>query len=437
MPRALKSASEREMTAVFEAIEYYDLHIAPDLVATGASGPLNPYWMPHAAAPYLSTSCAQSLVCSALCHRVLQSSEAPPSDQFVLVRRLQRHRGEAIRALTADLGLPEQQASDMTLAAVLFLLLVELQYSFEPPDWRHHTNGASAVMQLKGGLTALVLTRPDFHHLLRFYALIEIMGSTTSPYVEPVSSSTQLELISLLPALYGNGMSTCFPCPPDLLAEVIRVNHLRSTFECPESIPVDTLPAAPEEGKQWVALDIIRRVRAFPTSRWACEVVSAIPPDLLESQGGLGGWHSMACIYQSAIAIYCIRALLHDTSELSMDAVRAPGSYAPSQGRLATYEALASARRTCAAVLVSRLREICRYSQLRKMVLWPLVVAGIEAEEDTTKQFVVSELRWISNALGTAAPLVAKDLLVKRVWKLGLGKGTWDTLFDQPYVFVM
>jgi hypothetical protein len=26
-------------------------------------------------------------------------------------------------------------------------------------------------MQLKGGLTALVLTRPDFHHLLRFYAL--------------------------------------------------------------------------------------------------------------------------------------------------------------------------------------------------------------------------------------------------------------------------
>jgi hypothetical protein len=263
------------------------------------------------------------------------------------------------------------------------------------------------------------------------------LGGTTSPYVEPASASAQLELISLLPVLYGNGISTCAPCPPDLLAEVIRINHLRSTFECPKSVSEDTLLAASEEGKHWVALEILRRIRAFQASKWATEVVSAIPPEILTTQGGLGGWHSMACIYQSAIAIYCISSLLHDTTDFFAGELLIPGSSDPSHGHPATHDALATARKTCAAVLVSRLREICKYSQLRKMVLWPVVVAGIEAEDDTTRQFVVGELRWISNALGIAAPLVAKDLLVKRVWKLGLEKGSWDTLFDQPYVFVM
>ncbi|KAK4236604.1 hypothetical protein C8A03DRAFT_45407 [Achaetomium macrosporum] len=423
MPRTLKPANEREMSAIFEAIEYYDLHIAPDLVATGVSGPQNPYWMPHAAAPYLSRSCTQSLVCAALCHRALQSSEAAPSDQLALARRLQQHRGEALRALTADLGSPDHQASDMTLAA--------LQQSFEPPNWRQHTNGASAVMQLKGGLTALVLSRPDFRHLLRFYAL------TTSPHIETGSARTQLELISLLPVLYGNGISTCFPCPPDLLADVIHINHLRSISKGVASIPVGTEPARLEEGKQSAALDILRRIRAFPTERWASEVLLAIPPDTIASQGGLSGWYSIACIYQSAIAIYCIASLLHDTTEFSADASRILGSHDPSNADLATHEMLATARKTCASILVSRLRETCRYTQLRKLVLWPLVVAGIEAENDATKQFVVGELRWISNALGTAVPLVAKDLLENRVWKLGLGRRSWDTLFDQPYVFVM
>ena len=102
-----------------------NLHIAPDLSATGARGRGTPYWMPPITASFLPRSFTQSIVCTSLCHRILQSSHAAPSDQVVLARRLQRHRGDALRALTADLA-KEGEPSDVTLASVLTLLLVEV-----------------------------------------------------------------------------------------------------------------------------------------------------------------------------------------------------------------------------------------------------------------------------------------------------------------------
>lgn len=103
-----------------------NVHIAPDLVATGAIGPETPYFMPCSTAPYLPRSFTQCFVCTSLCHRLLQSGAALQSDQLVLARRLQRHRGDALRALTADLASPEHQTSDLTLASVIVLLLVEV-----------------------------------------------------------------------------------------------------------------------------------------------------------------------------------------------------------------------------------------------------------------------------------------------------------------------
>lgn len=81
--------------------------------------------MPPITASYLPRSFTQSIVCTSLCHRILQSRNAAPSDQVVLARRLQRHRGDALRALTADLA-KEEEPSDVTLASVLTLLLVEV-----------------------------------------------------------------------------------------------------------------------------------------------------------------------------------------------------------------------------------------------------------------------------------------------------------------------
>jgi hypothetical protein len=48
---------------------------------------------------------------------------------------------------------------------------VQLQQSFEPPNWRHHTDGAAVMISMKGGLGNLVFSHPYLHHLFRYYAL--------------------------------------------------------------------------------------------------------------------------------------------------------------------------------------------------------------------------------------------------------------------------
>ncbi|RYP72286.1 hypothetical protein DL771_004260 [Monosporascus sp. 5C6A] len=359
VPRTVKPEVDRQISAVFEAVEYYNAHIAPDLVATGVGGPQNPYWMSPCTVTLLPQSFTQSI----------------------------------------------------------------LQQSLEPPDWRRHTNGATVIINMKGGLGNLVFSQPDFPLLFRFYAL------TTSPRVDAESARSQLEMVIMLPVLYGNGLATNFPCPPDLLAEVIRINHLRSVLQG-VSAPTDVYSAL-LKGEQAAALDILRRIRSCPVDKWAAEV--AIGLSSSEDPVGLSGWQAIACIYQSAAAIYCMAALLHDTAEPAADAWLRWDA----DRQLAPREVLAKARKSCCLVLLDRLREVSKCTQLRKQVLWPLFVAGVEAEDEAMRGFIVGELRWISNALGTAAPLVAKDLLENRVWRLELGRGDWDRLFDQPYVFVL
>jgi hypothetical protein len=71
--------------------------------------------------------------------------------------------------------------------------------------------------------------------------------------------------------------------------------------------------------------------------------------------------------------------------------------------------------------------------------MWPTVIAGVEldADDDTSKAFILEELGWASKMFGTASLLVAQDLL-KRIWNSGRTKTRrWDDLFDRPYAFVM
>ena len=271
------------------------------------------------------------------------------------------------------------------------------------------------------------------------------MGSTTSPDVGIESARNQLELISLLPVIYGNGLATCFPCPPDLLTEIIHINHLRSRFRGIAAAALDADEPLLGEYKHSTALDVLRRIRAFSADNWAAGVAFGISKSVtgesaVDAPASFSDWQAVACIFQLAVAIYCIASLLHDTVETG--ACRG-NSYGPNinanntDPHLNPQEVLAKARKTCRSILLGRLREVSKCTQLRKMVLWPLVVAGIEAEDEATKRFVLDELRWISNALGTASPLVARDFLEKRVWGLELRRRSWDALFDQSYVFVL
>jgi len=62
-------------------------------------------------------------------------------------------------------------------------------------------------------------------------------------------------MINLLPILYGNGLSSCFPCSPELFVAVIRINHLRAQFHSASQSDATDRHAA--------AMDILGAIRAF------------------------------------------------------------------------------------------------------------------------------------------------------------------------------
>lgn len=258
------------------------------------------------------------------------------------------------------------------------------------------------------------------------------MGCTTAPCIEMGVARRQLELVGVLPILYGDGLSTCLPCPPALMADIILINHLRSKAN---------EETAQVEKRQYAALELLNCIRSFSVEQWARCVKSAQQADYNETSGQKTpeslDWQTIGNIYQSAIALYCISSLLEPEGtqlEQPASAIDQPSAGVDNAALALTYrnDLLGNLERVSSAP----------HSQLRKLVLWPLVIAGIELDNTDTasKTFIVFELEWMSRSLGTASPLVAKEYLT-RLWSTGRSKvhgwDAWNHLFDRPYVFAM
>ncbi|KAJ4311385.1 hypothetical protein N0V84_010478 [Fusarium piperis] len=428
---ALKDTTEA--TTLFEAIEYYNVHICPDLVANGSGATTkSPFIIPLANAPYAPATIRHCLVSSALAHRILQSEHEFKEDRAILASRLQTHRGAAIRHLASGVKLGSEvgwnntsgrDGREATLASMLVFLFVELQQSFSP-NWRQHSDAAHTLIDLFGGTTQLIQEWPWFNHLFRYFILIDIMGTVTAPAPEVEQTNRQLEYIGLLPSMYGVGLWTSLPCPPELLADIILVNHKRATATN------DPLFAHHQHSS---AVDLLKRIMAFSVQDWAAVIDPSPQPKrsdktVIQRQSELLGWQRVAYIYQSAVALYCISALL--TPECSTSNTQAPLDID-----------IPSLKSSYREALLQDLKDVASdpKSELRKYLMWPTVIAGIELDVDDEKSqaFIISELGWASKTFGTASVLVAQDLL-KRIWGSSKsGKRNWDDLFDRPYAFVM
>jgi hypothetical protein len=264
------------------------------------------------------------------------------------------------------------------------------------------------------------------------------MGSTTGPPMTLEKARRQLEFINLLSVLYGNGLSTSVPCPPDLFASVIRANHLRSLTKWANSSQKDTHPAV---------LEILNQIGSFSPENWAAEVVFAQNPDVTDvttsskwsddesaicgdQTPSFSGWLCLANAYQCAVALYCIVSLCDAEYSEECDT--------------AGIGCFSSIRTSYLRALRQSLSEIAENNhQLGKLVLWPLVIAGLEihANDESSKFLIRHQLKSASVSLGTSSPLVAEELLV-RLWSCRDGSSCgsrrrWDDIFDKPYVFVI
>lgn len=210
-------------------------------------------------------------------------------------------------------------------------------------------------------------------------------------------TDVHLENLDFILEQYGGGISPFLMCPPALFAEIIQINHLRTRAARQE---------AGVEGPSQDAFRILGRIDGFSPEHWAESKPSSE-----------GDWILLGAVYQAAVAIYCIYSL-------------------QSLFLLPTTPSLRAHCTTYGRLLQALLNEALSSPRIKRFMLWPLAMLGMEAVTGSaaTRAFVEKQLSETSRHVGTYAPLTAKAVL-ERFW--ASGETRWDACFDKPYVFAI
>ena len=227
---------------------------------------------------------------------------------------------------------------------------------------------------------------------------ITVIGDTTSPSTDLTVSTWDSEEIEFVLNLYANDETPLRTFPPCLFVEMIRINILRArAATCRGGAMADLTSEACE---------IINRVQTFAVLEWADSKASA-----------KDDWALLGHLHQAAVALYCISSL----QALSV---------------LSSSLSLNLQRRMLAEYLQTLLERAVAVPKTKLFALWPLVVLGFEALHHgglATRDFVRASLGDVGYYVGSYAPSAALCVL-ERFWISG--EATWDSCFDQPYLFV-
>ena len=175
---------------------------------------------------------------------------------------------------------------------------------------------------------------------------------------------------------------------------MIKINNLRM-----EGCQSEVSTELSEE-----ASSILDQIDSFSPERWA-----------EQKPRGHQDWELMGRIYQNAVSIYCI-------------------SSCQSLRILPLSERLKDKLTRHGQVLHTLLSQAVSVAKTQRLVIWPLVVLGVQAVNGGVAQrtFAAKQLQEMSRYVGTTVPLVAKGFLEK-FW--ASGETRWDACFDRPYAF--
>ncbi|PLB53538.1 hypothetical protein P170DRAFT_508133 [Aspergillus steynii IBT 23096] len=378
------------------AVIYFNTCIYPD-VAVMHDLPPNPYLdqFPPVALHQMPVSVCHTIAYLVLGHRLQRRGSNEADEALTQERsRLYHHRGEAMRCLGEDIANATTQCNDATILSVLMFLFADVR-QFAAPYWRYHLTGATQLILLRGGLRKLMRSSTALRPSLLYFMIIGVMGNTTSPATDQIPATSSLDLIDLMAESYGEGLSPSLFCPPTLMLDIIRINHLRLQGSCNPS----------DEFVHLSATTLLEQIQAFSPEQWI--VTSTFPRE---------EWDLLGRIYQSAILVYCISSL-------------------QSVGVLPYAADLVSVRAAHGSRLCLLLRKALASPMIRKCMTWPLIVAGVHAASSSPgmRTFVDTSLTEMSRDLATPIPATARDVL-HTFWTSG--KDGWDACFDQSYAFV-
>jgi hypothetical protein len=225
---------------------------------------------------------------------------------------------------------------------------------------------------------------------------IAIIGNTTCPSSQLAMTSSHVNAVEFLLEKYGNSVFPFQMCPLPLFIEIIKINHLRR-----RATRYDTNEA---ESLSDEAYTILECVDSFSPEKWAVSKPSS-----------QAEWLLVGKVYQAAAALYCILSLQS----------------------LSVLPATPALRARCTAhgqLLHVLLKEGLSSPKINRVMIWPLVLLGVEAVHSGTamRDFVAKHLPELSRVVGTSVPLTAKRVL-ELFWVSG--ETSWDACFDRPYAF--
>ncbi|KAL7954499.1 fungal-specific transcription factor domain-containing protein [Trichoderma compactum] len=385
-----------EAYAILQGVEYFNSCIYRDLVPLHELG-YNPYVYPLSekhlqASVWCPDYLKYGTLCMILSHRINQIASAIPPR--AMVERFYLYWGLAVRSLNEYLDMDDRRSGDSVIAGILTLLLADIQQgSFL--NWRCHLDAVYRLIMLRGGFYAVAESKSMEPLLLCFWS-VAVMGNTTCPASDLFMTTFQLETLKFLPQQYITTVSPIQLCPVALFIEIIKINHLRMRATGPD--------AAGTEAFLKESFEILERINCFSPHR------------LAQSKGSSQEyWVFVGLVYQAAAALYCILSLQSLSVLPETPALRVQCA---THGRL----------------MQTLLVEALASKSLKRFMIWPLVVLGVEAVHGDApiRTFVAKELSELSQSVGTYVPITAKRVLGE-FW--ASGKTRWDACFDRPHVF--
>ena len=154
----------------------------------------------------------------------------------------------------------------------------------------------------------------------------------------------------------------------------------------------------------WRLTTFLSRIEAFGSKDWA------------QSGDSHPDWLTVGAVYKSAVSLY---------ASLSLGSL----------GVLPPTVALENSQAAHNNPLFCELHAALKVPRIAKFMVWPLVVAGVQAKErgEATRNWVEASLRDISRVLGTGCPIKACAVL-KMYW--ASDASGWDECFDRPNVLI-
>ncbi|RSL52942.1 hypothetical protein CEP53_007920 [Fusarium sp. AF-6] len=430
---------------VSEVVSYYNAVISPDVSLEPHSGLSMSSWL---MLPHLHRHLYFCMVSGHKSIRTLLSSftyvdlaEQLPSKSSPELAVLFHHQTCAIHMLqrcVAELSRSQTGPdTDLFEGIVWFICLCIQQSAYR--SWASHLQGAKALLRFWG--------RRTLHDTCGFpyyaFMMIDIYRATTSPATSITDDTIKQHELYLqhIDVINVDARHTLTPVPSQILVAAVATTIRRLLLTALE----ESQPSAGACSLQPLR-DIIRLAKTFCPRSWSENVLQldnptpAQPGRESETTTPLDDWIALSQCYQSATILY---AVLSDKSCYAQYGMN---------GHYYDKERLEASETLMRAIRYLFQRRKCSFERPGhyKMIIWPMVVAGVEiasvgnATEDL--QFLCASLGNLAMELGALAMHHAAVFL-QNLWEARNGnRGSneadkslvdWDWIFRENPIFLM